>query len=161
MENRLQKEMHVNKTILEEGERDEAVQWFENGDHPQDAVFRPFEDTGKIPVVAREGLVVRYYRHPNVPGDKICSDCGKKMHVHGWIDNSLDGGQTVCPGDWIFIGENNEYNSVHNKEFKESNFKKVVRECETCMIVKKGYHCSLQYQLECKKNNYKGWKPLI
>jgi len=27
----------------------EATRWFKNGDHPEDDVFRPFEDTGVIP----------------------------------------------------------------------------------------------------------------
>lgn len=39
----------------------EAVQWFENGDHPE------------------------------VPGDTICSKCGYRMHDHGWIDTLEDG----------------------------------------------------------------------
>ncbi len=81
----------------------EAYQWFKNGDHPEDDVFRPFEDTGVIPTDPREGKVVRYYRHPNVPGETACSKCGRIMHDHGWID-TLEDGHNVCPGDWIITG---------------------------------------------------------
>lgn len=77
-----------------------ATQWFENGDHPNDDVFRPFEDTGKMPSKPREGAIVRYYRHPNVPGTDFCAYCKRMFHDHGWID-TLEGGHIVCPGDWI------------------------------------------------------------
>jgi len=86
----------------------EAVQWFKNGDHLEDNVFRPFEDTGKIPVIAREGEIVRYYRHPNLDGKNVCSKCGITMHNHGWID-TLEDGHNVCPGDWIIKGVKSEY----------------------------------------------------
>ena len=86
----------------------EAVQWFKNGDHPEDDVFRPFEDTGKIPVIAREGKVVRYYRHPDVKDGTLCGHCRKSMYEHGWID-TLEGGHKVCVGDWIITGVKGEY----------------------------------------------------
>ena len=100
----------------------EAIQWFKNGDHPHDHVGELVVDYGKLcdmkpelldrdePVTnvdippeayyARiEGAVVRFYRLPG--GDKeICESCGITMHDHGWID-TLEGGHTVCPGDWI------------------------------------------------------------
>ena len=81
----------------------EATQWFKNGDHPLDDCFRPFEDTGEVPTVAREGKIVRYFRHPNVSGAKKCDQCGQIMHFHGWID-TLEGGHIVCCGDWIITG---------------------------------------------------------
>ena len=79
----------------------EAIQWFKNGDHPADGVecFTDGEYTGEL----LEGKVVRYFRHPSVAGAKICYKCGKTMHEHGWID-TLEGGHTVCPGDWIITG---------------------------------------------------------
>jgi len=86
----------------------EATQWFKNGDHPLDDCFRPFEDTGKIPTEAREGKIVRYYRHPRCDSLFVCNHCGKIMHVHGWID-TLEGGHNVCPGDWIITGIKGEY----------------------------------------------------
>jgi len=77
-----------------------AVQWFKNGDHPQDDVFRPFEDTGAVPTAPREGEVVRYFRRPDVADVSVCPHCGRIMVDHGFID-TVQGGHTVCPGDWI------------------------------------------------------------
>ncbi len=85
----------------------EATQWFKNGDHPQDDVLRPFQDTGKVPTEPREGAVVRYFRHPGVSGKLTCDHCARGMLHHGWID-TLEGGHIVCPGDWIITGVKNE-----------------------------------------------------
>ncbi len=90
----------------------EATQWHKNGDHPQDDVMRPFEDTGKTPTEPREGAVVQYYRHPRVPGTDFHREsdgkgCGRMFHDHGWID-TLEGGHIVCPGDWIITGVKGE-----------------------------------------------------
>lgn len=88
----------------------EATQWFKNGDHPEDDVMRPFEDTGNLPTEPREGKVVRYYRHPGVSGDSPCISsipCGSTMHYHGWIDTA-EGGHNVCPRDWIITGVKGE-----------------------------------------------------
>ena len=85
----------------------EATQWWNNGDHPKDDVFRPFEDTGRVPIEPREGKIVRYYRHPGVPSDRVCEHCGNHMHFHGWID-TMEGGHIVCRGDWIITGVKGE-----------------------------------------------------
>lgn len=85
----------------------EATQWFKNGDHPQDDCFRPFEDTGETPTEAREGKIVRYFRHPYIKGKGVCNQCGKTNHEHGFID-TLEGGHTACPGDWIITGVKGE-----------------------------------------------------
>jgi hypothetical protein len=74
----------------------EATQWCENGDHPED---------GDDPNV--EGKVVRYFRHPTKMGWHKCEHCGALMNDHGWID-TLEGGHTVCPGDWILTGVQGE-----------------------------------------------------
>ena len=81
----------------------EATQWFKNGDHPLDDCWRPFKDSGLKPTEPREGLVVRRYRHPRVPGDSLCLHCGHQMHDHGFMD-TLEGDHTVCPGDWVITG---------------------------------------------------------
>lgn len=86
----------------------EATKWQRNGDHPKDDVMRPFEDTGKMPTEPREGAVVRYYRHPRVPGTDFCAYCKRMFHDHGWID-TLEGGHIVCPGDWIITGVKGEH----------------------------------------------------
>lgn len=86
----------------------EATQWFTNGDHPLDDCYRPFEDSGERPTLAREGKIVRYYRHPDVSGISLCDKCGHTMHDHGWID-TLEGGHNVCIGDWIITGVRGEH----------------------------------------------------
>ena len=82
----------------------DATQWFKNGDHPNDA-YAPH-----YPRVEgeHEGLLVRYFRRPDVPDESICSECGCTFHVHGWIDTKEDG-HRVCPGDWIITGVAGEH----------------------------------------------------
>ena len=81
----------------------EATQWFKNGDHPQDR----WSPEGVTPE-GWEGRVVRYYRHPQVSGNKVCNMCGNTFHDHGWVD-TLEGGHIVCPGDWIITGVKGEH----------------------------------------------------
>ena len=85
----------------------EAHPWLKNGDHP--------EDGG----VGTEGKLVRYFRHPAVPGNKGCKKCGSVMHVHGWID-TLEGGHIVCPGDWIITGVEKEHYPCKHDIFKKT-----------------------------------------
>lgn len=94
----------------------EATQWFKNGDHPEDNVWRRFENTGIRPKEPREGEVVRYFRRPDVDGEKLCT-CGAQMHYHGWID-TLEGGHIVCPTDWIITGVVNERYPCKDAIFK-------------------------------------------
>lgn len=80
----------------------EATQWWQNGDHPQDEALAI--ENGMH--VVREGKIVRYFRHPDIPGKSACVSslpCVFAMHDHGWIDTP-EGGHTVCPGDWIITG---------------------------------------------------------
>lgn len=89
-----------------------ATQWFRNGDHPLDysKVHHGFEK-GEMrefsPEYRKEhgweGDIVRYFRRPDVEGDKPCQHCARIMNDHGWID-TLEGGHNVCPGDWIITG---------------------------------------------------------
>ena len=80
----------------------EATQWHENGDHPFD-----FGVLGSVDPMRSEGKVVRYFRHPNRGGAEVCNQCNNEMCCHGWID-TLEGGHTVCPGDWIITGVKGE-----------------------------------------------------
>ena len=86
-----------------------ASQWFKNGDHPEDYAKDTMDAGGMIVTAAErkaagwEGSVVRYFRHPYDPADRLCQHCRIRMHDHGWID-TLEGGHTVCPGDWIITG---------------------------------------------------------
>lgn len=84
----------------------EATQWFKNGDHPEDGIecFLTGEYAGEL----YEGKVVRYYRHTEIDGTTACRQCGRYMHLHGWID-TLEGGHVVCPGDWIITGVKGEH----------------------------------------------------
>lgn len=78
----------------------EAHQWVKNGDHPLDSVNSPTD---------WEGEVVRYFRRPEpeYAGQIEHELCGRIWHDHGWID-TLEGGHTVCPGDWIITGVEGE-----------------------------------------------------
>lgn len=79
----------------------EATQWFKNGDHPDDNVG-PIDKKFTV-----EGNVVRYYRNAADEGERKCQHCGARMHEHGWVD-TLEGGLSVCPGDWIITGVKGE-----------------------------------------------------
>ena len=83
----------------------EAHQWFKNGDHPQDFPKLMHDKEGRE--FCGEGLVVRRFRAPGVPSDKICDQCGRFMEKHGWID-TFEGGHIVCPGDWVITGVKGE-----------------------------------------------------
>ena len=77
----------------------DAHQWFKNGDHPLDGT-------------EGEGKVVKLFRNIN----SYCRQCGVVMHNHGWID-TLEGGHTVCPSDWIIQGVKGEFYPVKNEIF--------------------------------------------
>lgn len=97
----------------------EATRWFTNGDHPKDDC-RLITSKGKNEEkFLSEGKVVRYFRHPEVKGKKICKHCDVEMLLHGWID-TLEGGHIVCPGDWIVTGVKGEYYPVKNSIFRET-----------------------------------------
>lgn len=53
--------------------------------------------------VEGEDRDVDYFRHPKIHGSEECQSCGYTMHDHGWID-TLEGGHTVCVGDWVITG---------------------------------------------------------
>lgn len=83
----------------------EASRWFKNGDHPDDVCETL--DAGSGPFQG-EGHVVRYYRHPDDDGERLCVRCGVRMHEHGRID-TREGGHIACPGDWIATGVHGEH----------------------------------------------------
>jgi hypothetical protein len=94
----------------------EATQWFKNGDHPNDYDKEKVGlENGEIKTWSGaevkandwEGQVVRYFRRPDVDGQKVCNHCVYVMNAHGWID-TLEGGHIVCPGDWIITGVKGE-----------------------------------------------------
>ena len=71
----------------------EAHRWFKNGDHPEDGGSDKEGKVVKIFDIGRQGI----------EWDSICSECGKRFTVHGWID-TLEDGHRVCPGDYIITG---------------------------------------------------------
>jgi hypothetical protein len=81
----------------------DATQWFKNGDHPEDhAMVVDNRDVGQHPFQTEGKVVCRYI------GLDDCRHCGQVMNVHGWVD-TLEGGHTVCPGDWIITGIKGEH----------------------------------------------------
>lgn len=88
----------------------EAHQWLQNGDHPEDRVGEWETDplTGEQ-YQRQEGAVVRYFRRPEpaYAGDEFHDVCGYRWQRHGWID-TLEGGHTVCPKDWVITGVQGE-----------------------------------------------------
>jgi hypothetical protein len=83
----------------------EAHQWFKNGDHPEDRCEIIVVNDGES--FLSEGKIVRYYRHPRIDGEVVCTECNYTMHNHGWID-TLEGGHIVCVGDFIITGVKGE-----------------------------------------------------
>ncbi len=117
------------KIYASEHQHVEACQWFENGDHPEDEMEPlvddngdPVEDEAGNPVFS-EGKLVRYFRNPDMPGQRPCPRCGRLMHDHGWIDDRRrdgvpQGGITVCPGDYVFRDSGGNWNAVKPETFE-------------------------------------------
>lgn len=83
------------------------VQWFKNGDHPEDNC-EVYGD-GPFKGMKKEGRVVRYFRMPGL-GDKACPKCTKDYDDHGFIEHARNANDNeagpnypgmVCPGDWV------------------------------------------------------------
>ena len=103
----------------------DATQWFKDGDHPQDYPHIMTEQEAKMG--HSEGAVVRYYRRPDDDGKRVCEKCSKTMHEHGWID-TIEGGHTVCPGDWIIT----DVTSAMDRHYpcKDNIFRKIYESVE-------------------------------
>lgn len=69
----------------------EATQWFEVS-----------------PYMEGQKRIVDYFRHPYISGQKECETCKRVMHDHGYME-TLKGGHTVCPGDFIITGVKGEH----------------------------------------------------
>ncbi len=65
----------------------DASQWFKHGDHLS---VRPRVECF----------------HPDPSAN--CKHCGKAVSEHGFVD-TLEGGHTVCPADWIIEGTAGEF----------------------------------------------------
>lgn len=88
-----------------------ANQWFKNGDHPEDQVGEDaFDPIVGLRYQRAQGKIVKFFRRPEpeYAGNNVHELCGFIWHNHGWIE-TLEGGHTVCPGDWIITGIQGEY----------------------------------------------------
>ena len=94
----------------------EASRWFKNGDHPHDNSHLLKHDGKEF---LSEGEVVRRWVRPDIPSDTKCGRCGETMSKHGWVD-TLEGGHTVCPGDWIITGVEGEHYPCKPDIFKKT-----------------------------------------
>lgn len=103
----------------------EAVQWFQNGDHPLDYANEATAlHNGELVTVSGaeckangwEGQLVRYYRRPDVAGRALCGHCKKPMHAHGWIEQD---DTTVCPGAWVLTEDSGRICVLDDAEFHE------------------------------------------
>lgn len=101
---------------------DQVIQWWKNGDHPNDDIYRRYEDTGQVPVEPREGKIVQYYRHYSFPGNMLCPFCSKTLHSHGWIDFGFNG-QIVCAGDYILRNNLGRYFVLKSDAFESLGLK--------------------------------------
>ena len=110
----------------------EAVQWFKNGDHPEDEC-RTVNADGDHPFQS-EGKVVRRFRLPHVSGSERCTWCSQTMHVHGWLDIVSDdeAGRIVCPGDWIVTHDNGERFPCIPDLFKQVYEPLIAKPCADC-----------------------------
>jgi len=94
----------------------EATQWFRNGDHPQDE-SQPVEKAGGSPVLS-EGKVVRYFRSLNIPGGRICPECGNTMQMHGLLETRGWQEEFVHPGDYIVTNPKGGYYTMRQEDFE-------------------------------------------
>lgn len=87
----------------------EAIQWFKNGDHPDDHVIRNINT----------GRVVRRYN-----GDEgLCPTCNRLMSLHGVIVKpTLPTENIVCPGDYIQPIRNTKGFTLNYKLWKQLQF---------------------------------------
>ena len=88
----------------------EAAQWRNHHDLAEVGFYRhppvdPF--TGEISA-ADDSVLMGNLRHNETPKKFRRVTCDALMDDHGWID-TLEGGHTVCPGDWIITGVQGEF----------------------------------------------------
>lgn len=96
----------------------EATQWFRNGDHPQDQSVAIDSPDGENRMT--EGKVVRSFKSLNIPGNRVCQDCGNVMKIHGEIIEGIsDETEIVCPGDYIITAPNGQYYKIPPNIFEQ------------------------------------------
>ena len=97
----------------------EAQRWMRSGDHPAVGDFRhpPVDPTTGEISVADDAQLLGEVRHCDTPGKFRREECRHIMHDHGYI-STLEGGHTVCPGDWIVTGVQGEAYPVKPEIFE-------------------------------------------
>lgn len=88
----------------------EASQWNKDGDHNKVQPYRypPVDPiTGEISALSTS-ILMGGMKHSEVPEKFRREECDFLMNDHGYID-TLEGGHTVCPGDWIIQGVQGEH----------------------------------------------------
>ncbi|MGW4488388.1 hypothetical protein ACWEOE_31655 [Amycolatopsis sp. NPDC004368] len=102
--------MSTAKTFRKKPVEIQAAQWQEPGDHAEVGYWRypPIDpDTGEISA-ADNAISLGKLRHCDAPSKFRRPECAAVMDDHGWID-TLEGGHTVCPGDWVIRGVRGEF----------------------------------------------------
>ncbi|ARV77099.1 hypothetical protein PHABIO_471 [Pseudomonas phage Phabio] len=93
----------------------EAIQWFKNGDHPDDHVINNI-NSGRV--------VGRHSTHLHFTGGQVCNTCDNPIGMHGLLNKAAESNRiVVCPGDYIEYvrdrrGRTIHYKLWHRKEFE-------------------------------------------
>lgn len=95
----------------------DAVQWFKNGDHPDDHVINNI-NAGRV--VGRHPT----YKDNNFTSAMECSTCGKAIGKHGILNLPMlsEDSRVVCPGDYIEVIKGNKNRTLGYKIWKQKNF---------------------------------------
>ena len=64
-----------------------------------------------------EGKIVKFFRALNIPNQRFCTDCGKRMEEHGMIEG-LNGEEKICPGDYIVTRRDGSLYRMPASEFE-------------------------------------------
>ena len=96
----------------------EAVQWYKNGDHPQDNSTPIDTPEGHNQGKLTEGEVVGFFRSLNIPGGRFCPECGKVMQHHGILVKGLNEDELVHPGDYIVTHPKGHYYVLRPERFE-------------------------------------------
>jgi hypothetical protein len=97
------------------------IQWWKNGDHPDDnsEQIDPAEyDAGMVSTLT-EGAVVKHWLTNTADGaraHKLCDVCSSPMRNHGKV-----GKQIVHPGDWVTLNKGKDgYSAEHPDPMAEA-----------------------------------------
>jgi hypothetical protein len=103
-----------------------AAQWLKSGDHPEVGHWRypPVDPTTGEISAQDHAVLMGSMRHCDTPARFRRETCTHTMDNHGFID-TLEGGHTVCPGDFVITGIAGEHYSCKPDIF-EATYEAVV-----------------------------------